>query len=642
MLKGFVGRRIAQRVPFMAEITIRFDVDSKMPTIATATNLSSGGMQFTIPKGQMMINPEEKLELVFQLPNIGETSVHGEICYYSNAVNADKIPVVCYGTKFTDMSMETWKQVNEYCQAKQQEIETAEAGETNQTIALQPTPAFTPVAPAVLSTPIPAPPFAPVPPPPAATTPIPGLEQIPNQAENSVAETPPDQMLSQDKVDQLIRSMRKGQTPSAVPPKSIPPKPPAAPAVEIPRTAPPVFETTQPAPTAVPLVFEPAITTATTPSAPEAPPISNPAITAAIEQKAPPAPVELPATPEITAATPAAVMPSLPASESGSLMDLVLGQHNPNVSQEQPSVNLPAETGAKDAEPSGGPPKLKPLNTSGPTLMDVMMGIHVPAAESQPVEPSAAPPEAIPAAPETTEKPEETVTVTSPETTAPATGASESDFIPFEAPAWKQDYSSPVIKGSSTVSMDQDAIDRMLKTLIPTTPPKKPVTAAAPAPIPPAAQIPVTPTAPPVITAPAAPVIIPPEPDPPQAAPPVATPPPMPSIPMVPTAPPASTASPSALVVSLTMKGRSMDGLLENINFGGMMVRVPESIGISEAMRISISHSQVPLNGVPGVCASCEAASVGSPEFRVSVFFENISSSDFDKLRQLTAILDSA
>ncbi len=117
MIKGIISRRASQRIPFQAEITIQFYVENSEPVVAQTTNISLEGLRFFVPKGLIKLAPEDSIELVF---NIGDSQIEvkGEVCYFANAFDNEHKPVVYYGIKFTELSAETWKTINDYCTAK--------------------------------------------------------------------------------------------------------------------------------------------------------------------------------------------------------------------------------------------------------------------------------------------------------------------------------------------------------------------------------------------------------------------------------------------------------------------------------------------------------------------------------------------
>ena len=129
MLKGLIGRRVSERVPFGAELNIKFELEGKEPILAVAANISPGGLQFTVAKGKIKLQPEDAIELLFHLPKKGDTIINGEICYFSNTSDAFNNPQVCYGVKFLNLDLDTWNSINEYC-LNGQKPETAQPSVT--------------------------------------------------------------------------------------------------------------------------------------------------------------------------------------------------------------------------------------------------------------------------------------------------------------------------------------------------------------------------------------------------------------------------------------------------------------------------------------------------------------------------------
>lgn len=132
MIKGFISRRTFQRVPYEAEIGIQFACGDNNAIIANTTNLSPEGVRFFVPKGQIKLAPEEIIELSFKLPNNKAFTVQGEICYFSNAMDSNEKPVVYYGVRFINLTPEISDALREFCQI-QLNSETANAPEPHPT-----------------------------------------------------------------------------------------------------------------------------------------------------------------------------------------------------------------------------------------------------------------------------------------------------------------------------------------------------------------------------------------------------------------------------------------------------------------------------------------------------------------------------
>ncbi|TCL62022.1 PilZ domain-containing protein [Hydrogenispora ethanolica] len=115
MLRGIVNRRKTSRVPFQNEMNILLEVNGQTQALATATNVSSGGIQFYVLQGFLELKIGELIELVFYLPGLGMTTVRGEICYLLNSTDNEERPVLYYGVKFRDITPEVLKGLEIFC-----------------------------------------------------------------------------------------------------------------------------------------------------------------------------------------------------------------------------------------------------------------------------------------------------------------------------------------------------------------------------------------------------------------------------------------------------------------------------------------------------------------------------------------------
>ena len=135
MIKGFVDRRITQRFPFNAEVTLRLEHGNTAVTLGTVTDISSGGIQFTVAPGQPLITPGTILELIFSPPMTSQTPIKGEVCYQRQDQSPGRSNI-CYGLKFLDLSTATWNYIYDYCHAPA--AATSEADSLNTTAQLGP------------------------------------------------------------------------------------------------------------------------------------------------------------------------------------------------------------------------------------------------------------------------------------------------------------------------------------------------------------------------------------------------------------------------------------------------------------------------------------------------------------------------
>lgn len=122
MLHGTIDRRISNRVPFQAEVTVRLERDGEGLPLAVASNISAGGILLSLPQNSRKLDSGEIIEFVFPLPNLGDTLVKGDICYVRSGLDAQRNPAYLYGIKFIDLSAETWNYIFDYCQTKTAEV----------------------------------------------------------------------------------------------------------------------------------------------------------------------------------------------------------------------------------------------------------------------------------------------------------------------------------------------------------------------------------------------------------------------------------------------------------------------------------------------------------------------------------------
>ncbi len=116
MLKGLLNRRVSKRVAFKNEMSLLLESNGRAMALATATNVSSGGIQFYVPEGLLEIQPGEELELIFHLPEIGEVNIRCAIRYLNHGKDRDGQNIVYYGGKFLDITVDTLKGLQVFCE----------------------------------------------------------------------------------------------------------------------------------------------------------------------------------------------------------------------------------------------------------------------------------------------------------------------------------------------------------------------------------------------------------------------------------------------------------------------------------------------------------------------------------------------
>ncbi len=115
MLTGLVNRRKANRIPFHDEVNILLESNGRALTLATATNISGGGIQFHVPRGLLRLQPGETIDLIFNIPKFGETVITGEIRYLLDGIDNDGQPVSYFGVQFLNINEALLKGLEIFC-----------------------------------------------------------------------------------------------------------------------------------------------------------------------------------------------------------------------------------------------------------------------------------------------------------------------------------------------------------------------------------------------------------------------------------------------------------------------------------------------------------------------------------------------
>jgi hypothetical protein len=115
MLTGIINRRVGNRASIRSDVKINF-INQTGETVlwATATNISAGGMQFSLPVEPMLLKIGDKVSFIFQLPEYGEISMLSEI-RYRNIHQDSSTCQAHYGVKFLDFSLDNWNSIRNYC-----------------------------------------------------------------------------------------------------------------------------------------------------------------------------------------------------------------------------------------------------------------------------------------------------------------------------------------------------------------------------------------------------------------------------------------------------------------------------------------------------------------------------------------------
>jgi hypothetical protein len=116
MLTGIINRRIGNRAPVQSEVKIDFrNSAGEVAGLANASNISAGGMQFSLLAQTSLLKIGDKVSFIFQLPDYGEISVLSEVRYCNIHPAGDSTFRVHYGVKFLDFSLDNWNSIRNYC-----------------------------------------------------------------------------------------------------------------------------------------------------------------------------------------------------------------------------------------------------------------------------------------------------------------------------------------------------------------------------------------------------------------------------------------------------------------------------------------------------------------------------------------------
>jgi hypothetical protein len=139
MLKGYFYRRISENNPLHSELNIRFEINSKEFIFAKPTNFSREGIRFTLPRGKVILVPDEHIMIILNSPEHGDFRIQCEVCYFCNHTQ-DENSLVSYGVNFLEISDSIWEVIQEFCGGQLPKVDSAPTDAT--------TPAPVPVRPA--------------------------------------------------------------------------------------------------------------------------------------------------------------------------------------------------------------------------------------------------------------------------------------------------------------------------------------------------------------------------------------------------------------------------------------------------------------------------------------------------------------
>jgi len=119
MFEEYIDQRLTWRVPFKGDIQIYPENDERETISVTAANISTGGLQFYLPKGKKLrLSSDDIIIMKFSLQIGNELRCRGEICSFTNVTDDFGLPASCYSVRFIDLPLDIWNKLNEYCQSK--------------------------------------------------------------------------------------------------------------------------------------------------------------------------------------------------------------------------------------------------------------------------------------------------------------------------------------------------------------------------------------------------------------------------------------------------------------------------------------------------------------------------------------------
>ncbi len=115
MIRGIVERRIGPRVACSPSLKIRLARSGEPQIIATGSNISPGGLEFYVPFGACDLCPGELVRFQFDLPELGNAVIQGEVRHVRYVVDRASGPNNYFGVKFLDLTHQTRECISDYC-----------------------------------------------------------------------------------------------------------------------------------------------------------------------------------------------------------------------------------------------------------------------------------------------------------------------------------------------------------------------------------------------------------------------------------------------------------------------------------------------------------------------------------------------
>jgi hypothetical protein len=87
-------------------------------------------------------------------------------------------------------------------------------------------------------------------------------------------------------------------------------------------------------------------------------------------------------------------------------------------------------------------------------------------------------------------------------------------------------------------------------------------------------------------------------------------------------------------------KGELLNGSIEQVYVGGLMVRIEKELPLNCSLKITILGEAIRIIDIHGACTNCEPAGFGKSGYLAEIFFKNLSNAHMEQFRSLISKLD--
>jgi hypothetical protein len=87
-------------------------------------------------------------------------------------------------------------------------------------------------------------------------------------------------------------------------------------------------------------------------------------------------------------------------------------------------------------------------------------------------------------------------------------------------------------------------------------------------------------------------------------------------------------------------KGEILNGAIEQVYVGGLMVRIEKELPLNCSLKITILGESIRIIDIHGACTNCEPAGFGKSGYLAEIFFKNLSNAHMEQFRSLISRLD--